>query len=252
MGRIYDDAGNRMTPVNAQNGPARYRYYLSAPLNHGAPGRPGSISRIPARHVEGAVVAAARERLSKSTDGAGDAENPDPESDISDHQLIEKSVTRVVVSRQSVAITFNAGDKQNEDSGSDDQEPEIVIAPLNLKNRKPRREIIRDREETSDPDVGMRSERHQTLLVAIAKARCWADDLIAGRVADTEALARRENCSERRIRMTLSLAFLAPDIVAAALANRLPPHLVMTRIWSDLPLSWAEQRKVLRLGSPIL
>jgi hypothetical protein len=76
----------------------------------------------------------------------------------------------------------------------------------------------------------------------IAKARRWTADLVSGAIADTASLAAREGCSERHIRMVLPLAFLAPDIVTAALANRLPPRISISKIWSDLPLDWSEQR----------
>ena len=37
MGRLYDDAGNRMTPAHANKGGLRYRYYVSAALSQGRP-----------------------------------------------------------------------------------------------------------------------------------------------------------------------------------------------------------------------
>jgi hypothetical protein len=47
--------------------------------------------------------------------------------------------------------------------------------------------------------------------------------------------------------MTLSLAFLAPDIVEAAADGILPRGFGLSRL-TDLPLSWAEQRH--KLGLP--
>ena len=47
--------------------------------------------------------------------------------------------------------------------------------------------------------------------------------------------------------MTLSLAFLAPDIVEAATDGLLPRGFGLSRL-TDLPLSWAEQRN--KLGLP--
>ena len=45
-------------------------------------------------------------------------------------------------------------------------------------------------------------------------------------IADVEQIAAREKCSVRRVNMTISLAFLAPDLVKAAVEGRLP------RAWS--------------------
>jgi hypothetical protein len=38
----------------------------------------------------------------------------------------------------------------------------------------------------------------------------------------TDRIASREGCSVRKVNMTISLAFLAPDLVKAAIDGRLP------------------------------
>jgi site-specific DNA recombinase len=45
MGRLYDDAGNRMTPAHANKRGVRYRYYVSAALSQG---RPAALPSTPA------------------------------------------------------------------------------------------------------------------------------------------------------------------------------------------------------------
>jgi site-specific DNA recombinase len=49
--------------------------------------------------------------------------------------------------------------------------------------------------------------------------------------------------------MTLSLAFLAPDIVKAAVEGTLPRGFGVSRL-IDMPLSWAKQRHAAALPSP--
>ena len=51
---------------------------------------------------------------------------------------------------------------------------------------------------------------------------------------------------EQTIRSLLSLACLAPNIVEAAVANRLPRGLGITNL-TDLPADWSEQRRQLGL-----
>ena len=109
-------------------------------------------------------------------------------------------------------------------------------------NRAPRREIVPGSAEASDPQRDMQSENHRWLVTMIATARHWTAGLVSGAVADTASLAAREKCSERHIRMVLPLALPAPDIVTAALANRLPPRISISKIWTGLPLAWSEQR----------
>ena len=86
----------------------------------------------------------------------------------------------------------------------------------------------------------MRAEARARLLAAIAKARRWLDGLIAGTFASTGEIALHERCSERAVRITLSLAFLAPAIVRAAVEGRLPYGL-NTLSFSELPILWEEQ-----------
>src|SRR5664279_5536073 len=58
MGKLYDDRGNRMSPsYSAKNG-VRYRFYVSSALLRGQKGEVGSVGRVPAAEIEGAVCAA--------------------------------------------------------------------------------------------------------------------------------------------------------------------------------------------------
>jgi hypothetical protein len=66
--------------------------------------------------------------------------------------------------------------------------------------------------------------------------------------ANTESIASREGCSVRKINMTISLVFLAPDLVSAAIDGRLPYGLGVARL-CDLPAEWARQRQMLGLAA---
>jgi site-specific DNA recombinase len=46
--------------------------------------------------------------------------------------------------------------------------------------------------------------------------------------------------------MTISLAFLAPDLIRAAIEGRLPQGMAVARL-ADLPAEWSRQHKVLGL-----
>ena len=49
--------------------------------------------------------------------------------------------------------------------------------------------------------------------------------------------------------MTISLAFLAPDIVKAAIDGRLPHGMGVARL-CELPAEWSRQRGVIGLSAP--
>ena len=65
--------------------------------------------------------------------------------------------------------------------------------------------------------------------------------MISGKVEGIEAIAASEGVSDRSARMGLSLAFLAPDIVRAAVEGTLPRGFGVSRLM-DMPPSWSEQR----------
>jgi site-specific DNA recombinase len=76
------------------------------------------------------------------------------------------------------------------------------------------------------------------LVAAIARGRRWLDELIADATARAESIAKQENCSARKVNMTISLAFLAPDLVKAAIDGRLPHGMGVARL-IDLPAEWS-------------
>src|SRR5256885_9095129 len=57
----------------------------------------------------------------------------------------------------------------------------------------------------------------------------------------------RHKCSVRQINMTISLAFLAPDLVKAAVGGRLPRGIGVERL-RDAPAEWSRQFEALGLN----
>jgi hypothetical protein len=85
-----------------------------------------------------------------------------------------------------------------------------------------RREILLPEGISPEHARPIRSETRARLVAAIARGRRWLAELIADPTASAESIANRENCSARKVNMTISLAFLAPDLVKAAVDGRLP------------------------------
>jgi site-specific DNA recombinase len=48
------------------------------------------------------------------------------------------------------------------------------------------------------------------------------DEIVSSSVIGVEQIAVRQKCSMRQVNMTISLAFLAPDLVRGAVEGRLP------------------------------
>jgi site-specific DNA recombinase len=92
-----------------------------------------------------------------------------------------------------------------------------------------------------------RIERRARLVSAIARGRRWLDEIVSGSVTDVQQIASRQKCSVRQVNMTISLAFLAPDLVRAGVEGRLPRGIGVERL-RDAPAEWSRQFEALGLN----
>jgi site-specific DNA recombinase len=227
-GRIFDDRGNRMSPSYARKGGLKYRYYLSSALLQGAAEHAGSVRRVPAAEVEALVVKSAREHLQLSeADGRS----------LTDHiERVEVQPKQLVIK---LARASGAGSRQPEGDA-------VLQVPWQKTASTRRREIILPEGAATQQVRPIRSETRATLVASIARGRRWLNELIAEATATTESIAEREGCSVRKVNMTISLAFLAPDLVKAAIDGRLPHGMGVVRL-ADSPAEWPRQHEILGL-----
>ncbi len=95
----------------------------------------------------------------------------------------------------------------------------------------------------------MRTEARAVLTDAVRDAHHWLDELTTSPNLTIKLLAAREGKTERWIRRTISLAFLSPALVNAAVDGRLPRGFGVKRLM-DLPLDWRHQWSALGLRAP--
>jgi hypothetical protein len=95
----------------------------------------------------------------------------------------------------------------------------------------------------------MRTEARAVLTDALRDAHHWLDELTTSPNLNIESLAAREGKTERWIRRTISLAFLCPAFVKAAIEGRLPRGFGVKRLM-DLPMAWRDQWSALGLRAP--
>jgi site-specific DNA recombinase len=247
IGRIYDDRGNRMSPSHARKQGIRYRYYVSSPVLHGQAERAGSMRRVPAAEIEALVGRAVREHLKDSTQ-------------TDDRDLISTYVVRVEVQSDQLAVELKApkhrqtrgrgnGSPSDHESGEQDADHIVLHVPWRKTPSKRRREIIVPKSATPQDSRPIRAETRAKLVGSIALGRHWLDEIVTGVATDVEQIAAREKCSVRKVNMTISLAFLAPDLVKAAIEGRLPRGLGVVRL-CDSPAEWSRQYRMLGLTSP--
>jgi site-specific DNA recombinase len=233
-GLIFDDRGNRMTPSHARRGNVKYRYYLSSALLQGIAERAGSVRRVPATEAEALVIKSVREHLK-------------PSRPIDDRSLINTRVARVEVQPKQLVLRLTgapnatANRKKIRANGA-------LRVPWQRTPSTRRREILLPEGMPPQHARPIRSETRATLVAAIARGRRWLDELTTDSSVTTESIAKGENCSIRKVNMTISLAFLAPDLVKAAIDGRLPHGMGVARL-TDLPAEWSRQHEMLGFPS---
>jgi DNA invertase Pin-like site-specific DNA recombinase len=230
LGRIYDERGHRMTPSHVRKRDIKYRYYISSALLQGRAKQAGTVSRISADEIEAIVAKSVRGQLKLS-------------SEIEDAALVHAHVVRVEVRSDQLVIELSnakgAGRRRQQSSN-------VIQVPWRKTLSTRHREILVPVTAQCENTRPMRSENRALLVASIARGRRWLDELIANPAATTESIAGREGCTTRKITMTISLAFLAPDLVKAAIDGRLPHGMGVARL-ADLSAEWFRQRQMLGL-----
>jgi site-specific DNA recombinase len=155
---------------------------------------------------------------------------------------LRAAIERVVMSRTTIEIELAEG------MASDDQNC-ILIIPWTLPSPHRRREVIQGEGERPCAMGPMRTEARGILTDALRDAHHWLDELTTSPNQTIESLAAREGKTERWIRRTLSLAFLCPALVKAAIDGRLPRGFGVKRLM-DLPMAWPDQWTALGLRAP--
>ncbi len=255
-----------MTPTHANKNGVRYRYYVTRALAEGRKHEAGHPARVPAPEIEQAVLTALHrhfegqsklgdrtadylsasqntDRLQKaqiavSNSGSIECSAPsvaDPASEAS--HLIEGTIDRVDVYANTVVLKL----QRSEAISCDENAAEILTVPWARTNTRPRREVVEALPVISNAP----NNSQRRLVIAIATARSWFHEIASGAIASVEAISIREGMHPKSIRSTLSLAFLAPDLVEHLLDSRSHKPPTQTEIVRNLPALWAEQRRKL-------
>jgi hypothetical protein len=240
-GLLFDDAGHRMIPTHATKAGIRYRYYVSTPFLHGEAktASAGSVSRVPAPDIEDTIVKFLKEQLAakqeKSTTSA---------VRLKDRGAIAQLIAGIVVHKDRLIVQLKS---DNTDEASDCPDDRSLTIPWQKPPSKRSRQILLPHNASRRDVRPEQFERRARLVGAIARGRRWLDDVVSGRVTTVAELCTRENCSVRQVNMAISLAFLAPNLVKAAVEGRLPRGIGVERL-RDPPTEWSRQFEALGLN----
>jgi DNA invertase Pin-like site-specific DNA recombinase len=233
-GRLFDISGNRMSPSHTNKRGVRYRYYVSQALLQGKPQTAGSVGRVPAAEVESFIITALREHLSASAPGAQLPEN--------DLAILEGHLERATLSTDHLELRLRQTVEPPR-SGNAEALRMAAIAAITVPWSGPLLAADKGVIHVPAHNTPTSPSRRERLLIAIAKARSWVDELLNGGVGSFAMLAKREGKAERHIRLLLPLASVSPRIVSSILEGTAPAGLTITALARALPWSWAEQER---------
>jgi hypothetical protein len=184
---------------------------------------------VPATNIEALVLKSVREHLKLA-------------EPIDDRELVDNHVARVEVKPGQLIVHLAQLDAPDQEAPT--PRP-LYIAWQKLPATR-RREILLPEGAQRDNARPIRSESRATLVASIARGRRWLDELTKDARSNAEGIAKREGCSAHKVNMTISLAFLAPDLVKAAIDGRLPHGMGVARL-ADLSAEWSKQHRTLGL-----
>ena len=264
IGLLFDVDGNGFTPSHSSKKGRRYSYYIS----HAAIARRKLkvIQRIPATEIEHVIAARVRSLLStplelsrcfwefpvKELHGLIDAglnrtghlaKPTSPES----MRFLRSILKRVVVKEGELSIELHRNALQSElleptpgnqllKDARQSAEDMHLACPFTLKKRGNQVRIVLSSGEINQ------SHPAPALMKAVARARDWADRIIAGEARTIEDLVKISGLEKRYVRRVMHCAALSPQMVDAILKGRQPVDMTVMGLTGNLPLDWHQQQ----------
>jgi hypothetical protein len=243
---LFDDAGHRMIPTHSTKHGVRYRYYVSQPYLRGIAKPPaGAIIRVPAAEIESIVTKAVARHLQSQTRRSIGQE-------AADQPTVLMNIARVQVRKDQVAVWLKSLEVSEARSNAaklfDEESSPSLFVPWRKPPSKEPREILLPASIARAHIRPIKIERRAALLRSIARGRAWLEAVVSGG-ATIEDIAARHKCSIRHVNMTISMAFIAPGLVKAAIEGRLPRGIGIANL-RDGPAEWSRQYERLGLAQP--
>ena len=228
-GVLFDEAGHRMVPTHATKQGVRYRYYASEPYRRGHAKVPAGLTvRVPAAEIEAAVMTA--------------IENEPPGA-----TRLSGRVARVEVRKDALAVWLKRAKPEctveNFREGADDQLAPMLVPWIKPPSKRFKDILVPYAAERRQVRP-IKQERRAALIQSISRGRAWLNEIVLGN-ASVEDIAVRQKCSVRHVNMTVSMAFIAPGLVKAAIEGRLPRGIGVANL-REPPAEWSLQYQ--RLG----
>lgn len=252
-GIIFDERANRMTPQwNLGRSDVPRGYYVCQAIMQRRRELAGAQPRIPAALIEDLVLGCLTALGMKDAAGPKASRQGDrleKEERLRLSLAIREVVQRVVITGTHTLIELKPGHAPLDDrrlpTGT-----QVRTLPacteVCIPGRLARHGGVRRIENWTKQDWSGSARANTPLTHTLVRAHIWREAIEQGKAGTLDELARAAALDRRRIRETIRLSTLAPDIQAAILDGRQPASLTLERILeAGPPLSWAEQRRML-------
>ena len=274
-GLAFDDTGERLTPSHAVKKGTHYRYYVSRSLIIGATKDRSKGRRIPAANLESLVITRLRAFLSdqgaildairdEHADGAGQNRLIERGRQIAEglgrlapdqtRAMLIALLSRVDIRPDRVEINIRRGrliallatqtiDLPDQEGQTVSESNEILTLTIKARLQRVGREMKMLVENTDDQAMA-----DPGLLRIVARAHDIQERLMQNTDLTVRVIASQEQVTPDYVYRLLRLPTLAPDIITAIVNGKNPPQLTakkLMRLTPQIPVEWAEQRKVL-------
>jgi DNA invertase Pin-like site-specific DNA recombinase len=265
-GLLFDETGDRLSPVFTTKGEKRFRYYVSHRLETGRRTDPTGW-RLPAEELEQTVlhqldlILRNEVRLSKWASAASPSvrietviakaaqlrEALKAASHVECAKMLRALLRSICIRPGEMALEINlhalleashdADDKHHDGQGVEQPPSVTILVPFTLRRRGFETKLVLE-----GP-----SARHQpddSLVDLLAKAHVLLGMLTDGSGRTIADVANTTNIHVADVSRILPLAFLAPKITEAILRGRQPIELTARALArDDLPILWFDQRQ---------
>jgi site-specific DNA recombinase len=260
-GIVFDTKGVRLTPTHAVKNGKRYRYYTSQAAIQGT-AKGSSVTRFPAQELEALVTSQIR-LLLESSDKCVSALEDSPEKEVAterardlakrwpqldgskQYEFVRAVSQRVVIGRTTVWIEIDGTKLADVLLGRKPGTNAAVgkTGPFTIKLSTDFQPLRQGNELRLVAASSSRSERTPipSLVKAVARARNWYEQIVAGEVGTVRKLAHKTGLPLTYVKRILGYAMLSPQITEMVLSGNHRPNLTLQELLQKAPIDWKEQ-----------
>ena len=274
-GLVFDETGERLTPSHAVKKGTRYRYYVSRSLIVGTVKGKSSGRRIPAANLESLVINKLRDFLAdegaildairhECADGTAQnqriarglkiAEELETLAPARTRVMLMALFSRIDIRPDRIEINVRRAcliellgahsivlSLRRDRSKHETKDLLTLKVPARLQRvGREMKMLVENSDSQTKADPG--------LLRIIARAHDLQERVLENSDLTLHAIASQEHVTPGYVSRLLRLPSLAPDIITAIVNGKNPPQLSakkLMRLALQLPVDWAEQRKLL-------